>query len=77
MGKPIRYLIEVYEPGSETDVLMSFSAGQPFQAVSVGDWLVPFPLGDVGDKVKAVRVQHLIWESDDQVSHKLMVFTER
>jgi hypothetical protein len=73
--KPIVYHLEVYEPGNEKEVMIAFSAAQPFQAVSVGDRIYPSLQGMPGEAFKVIRIEHLLWEGEERVSHKVMVFT--
>ena len=75
--KPVRYHLEIYEPHSERDVLVSFSAGGPFMAMAVGDVIDTrgWGLGGVPERIIVKEVEHLVWQADTHVSHKIMVLT--
>jgi hypothetical protein len=78
-SKPVLYHLEIYEPNSERDVLIAFRTAAPFMAFAAGD-----VIGTRGWKVEGVPmrigvrlVEHLIWELDTHVSHKIMVLTTK
>ena len=77
--KTTEYILEVYEPASADDAWITFSSSNPFMTISAGDIVNPgvWPGSQSPMKVlRAINVEHIIWESRAQVKHKVMVFTE-
>jgi hypothetical protein len=77
--KPIRYYLEIYEPGSGRDVLASINSQGPFQGIAMGDLIDSRVWEDAatpGNILEVTRVQHIVWEMEDSCSHKVMVFTK-
>jgi hypothetical protein len=75
----VEYFLEVYVPGSADDVWVTFTASQPFVAISVGDILNPafWPDNQSPMKVlRAVAVEHIFWDNEGTTKQKVMVFTE-
>lgn len=75
--KFVEYYLEIYEPDSAHDVLITFSSNSAFMAISKGD-ILNSRTWDKGIKgvLKVVNVEHVIWEVEDHVAHKIMVFTK-
>lgn len=77
-----RYCLELYVPGSDTDVWMSYESDQPFLAISAGDLLSPFcgfpeqKFPEKKDVARVLSVEHIVWQEDGAIRHKLMVFSE-
>jgi hypothetical protein len=77
--KPIRYFLEIYEPGSGRDVLASINSQGPFQAINTGDLIDSRAWANAtvpSNILEVTRVQHIVWEVDDSCSHKLLIFTK-
>ncbi len=73
--KVLSYMLEVYKPNSESETLCSFIAVTPFPAISKGESIKFFTdLDDVEWLVK--KVVHLLWEVDNKVTFKTLVYTE-
>jgi hypothetical protein len=85
--KVTNYIVEIFQPGSNTDIWVSFSSDAPFQAISTGDYISPaftysqnqkepdFKAKD-GSGLVVSKVEHLIASNDgESISHKLSVFT--
>ena len=73
------YMLEVYEPNSVDNVWMYFEAPSPFLGINSGDLMNPGIWEGSKSPMKILRVvnvEHLIWETNIEVKHKLMVFTE-
>ncbi len=73
------YTLEIYNHGSASDVWVSFTSSSPFMTISKGDILNPsiWPESKSPMKVlQVVAVEHLVWEVEGTVKHKIMVFTE-
>lgn len=73
------YMLEIYEPGSVKTAWVHFKSASPFMALKPGDLLNPGIWPDSQSPMKILRVinvEHIIWETDEAVKHKLMVFTE-
>jgi len=71
------YILEIFEPNSANDCLITFKSSNPFMTISPGDLLNPYAW-DLGIKnlLKVVNVEHIIWISGDEVKHKIEVFTK-
>ena len=77
--KPIEYELEIYEPKSADDCWVTFSSTSPFPSINKGDIVNPSLWSNSQSPMKVLRVinvEHLIWEINAQIRHKLMVFTE-
>jgi hypothetical protein len=72
------YMLEIYEPGSTESAWVSFESDSPFGSISVGDIINPGVWEGSNSPMtvlKAVAVEHLVWEAQGEVKHKIMVFT--
>ncbi len=77
--KSIEYKLEVYAPGSVRDVRVTFEASSPFMPLGVGDILNPTTWPGTQSPMKVLRVtqvEHIIWENDGQIWHKVMVYSD-
>lgn len=77
--KTTEYTLEIYEPESADDVWVTFSSSEPFLAIGANDIINPGLWHNSQAPMKVLRVtnlEHLIWETEAQVKHKLLVFTE-
>jgi len=75
----MEYMLEIYEPGSVEDLWVHFKTSSPFMAINVGDLINPGIWEGSQSPMKILRVvnlEHIIWEINSVVKHKLMVFTE-
>ena len=75
--KPMRYVLEVYEPGSARVTWVVFESSSPFQTIQRDDIINPgvWPNSHAPSKVyKVSEVEHAIYEGNDQITHKLMVY---
>lgn len=72
----LSYMLEIYEPGSESasDCLVSFMSDDVFPKFSVGDYL---NLLDIQEVLIVNKIEHLIWENEDRVSFKTLIYTKR
>lgn len=77
--KPIRCHVEIYEPDREEDVLAAYRGSGSFMAFSVGDVIDirNMSLDDMPPRIKVKKVEHLLWELDTHVSHKIMILTTK
>jgi hypothetical protein len=79
-SRPIEYYLEVYEPGSMDTVFISWKSDSPFIAISRGD-IVHLPMVEGSESpmyvLKAINVEHILWDTADKIGHKLCVYTER
>jgi hypothetical protein len=72
-----RYQLEIYEPGGANDVRVFFESDTPFQSFQRDDLINPRSWhDDEGRALRVVSVEHIIWDSQEGVKHKLCVFTE-
>ena len=77
--KTTEYILEVYKPQSPDDVWITFSSSSPFMTIGVGDIVNPGLWPDSQSPMKvlrAINVDHVIWETETRVKHKVLVFTE-
>ncbi len=75
----MNYILEIYEPGSEKDLWVSFSSPTPFMNINVGDFINPgiWPNSQAPMRIlRAINVEHAIWEIGGKIAHKVKVFTE-
>jgi hypothetical protein len=71
----LSYMLEVYKPNSESETICSFIAATPFPAIAKGESIKFF--SDLDDTEWLVKkVVHLLWEVDNKVTFKTLVFTE-
>lgn len=74
-----RYQLEIYEPGGARDVRVFLESDTPFQGIQRGDLINPRSWHDEsydGNIFRVVSVEHILWNSQEGVKHKLCVFTE-
>ena len=69
----ISYMLEVYEPESKKDCICSYSADTVFPTISEGE-ILDFTY--LERRVRATEIIHLVWENENRVSFKTMIFTE-
>ncbi|MEZ4671469.1 MAG: hypothetical protein R3E39_26495 [Anaerolineae bacterium] len=74
------YHLEIYMPNSADDVWGVFTSDTPFMSISAGDIINPgtWDGGAIpGTTVlRAINVEHIIWNSQHGIKHKICVFTE-
>jgi len=77
--KTTKYILEIYEPGSAYDCWVSFESENPFQGINTGNLLNPGIWEETMHPTKlakVVSVEHIIFETENRVTHKLCVYTE-
>jgi hypothetical protein len=75
----VEYSLEIYQPGSIEDIWVSFSSQQPFMPINTGDIINPGIWTKSPSPIKVLRVvsrEHIIWESQSKIKHKICIFTE-
>lgn len=79
LSKP--YMLEIYRPGSMYDVLVYLGSDTPFMTIQTGDIINPRTLENVVEQLsprtvlRVLGVEHMIWEGQGIMKHKLCVFT--
>src|SRR5689334_7018039 len=76
--RAMKYMLEIYEPGSARDIQAHFDATGPFLSINRGD-LINLRSTDQGPtrgSLRVVGLEHIVWGSGDDARHKLCVFTE-
>jgi len=84
--KSIKYTLLIYEPGSRRFPAAKYESSSPFAAISVGDYLHPFPTPDetrgwpeLGPQkyLQATEVHHGLYDPMDaeQITHEVEVYT--
>ena len=71
----ISYMLEVYRPNSESETACSFIAETPFPSISKGESVRFFSDLD-GQEWLVKKVVHLLWEVENKITFKTLVFTE-
>lgn len=66
-------MLEVYVPNSKKDIICSYTAETVFPKICTGE-ILDFTY--LEQKVRAKEIIHLIWENENRVSFKTMIFTE-
>jgi hypothetical protein len=77
--KTPEYVLEIYEPGKAYDVWAAFTSAAPFMGIRKGDLINPGTWTDSmhpKELGKVVGVEHIIFESERKIVHKLCVFLE-
>lgn len=84
MTKPIDYHLEIYQDSFRNDPVWSVKSSSIFPSISIGDRFEhralaslawdQLPTGDGEFRVK--DIEHIFWELDSRIGHKLMVKLE-
>ncbi len=77
--KPAVYQVEIYYPQSREDVWRSFESSTPFMSFHEGDVIDPSSWSGSRSPLRLLRstqVNHVLSENDEQIEHKIEVFTE-
>jgi hypothetical protein len=69
----ISYMLEVYEPESKKDCICSYTAETAFPSIAEGEILDFLYLEK---RVRATEIIHLVWQNEDRVSFKTLIYTE-
>jgi hypothetical protein len=73
------YVLEIYYPQSREDVWRSFESSSPFMSFHEGDVVDPTPWSGSRSPLRLLRViqvNHVLSEKDEQIEHKVEIFTE-
>ena len=72
-----KYCIEIYGPDSSHDVFKSFESDTPFLAINKGDLINARVFSDEykGKIFRVKNTEHIIWENNGEIKHKICVFT--
>src|SRR5262245_3405095 len=65
--------------GSGYDVCVSYETSTPFLTIQAGDIINPRVwegVGTPGNVLCVVKIEHIIWEGDGRIKHKLCIFTD-
>ncbi len=77
--KSTKYVMDVYYPESRKDVWVSFESTTPFMAVGKGEVIDPSVWSASRSPIRVLRVSevhHSISQTDEQIEHKVELFTE-
>jgi len=72
------YTLEIYKPDSADDVYYSMRSPVPFMSISKGQLIHPatwLGIRTPSNLLEVTNVEHLIWESEDTLNHKICVYT--
>lgn len=72
------YVVEIYYPKSRKDIFHTFESSTPFMAIGKGDLLDPSEWSGAWSPIRflqVIQVAHVIREKDEQIEHKVMVYT--
>ena len=75
----MKYILEIYEPESEKELWKTFESDVPFLSFHKGDIIDPGTWeGSQSPNVvlEIVEIRHLIWSTDAEVSHKIMIYSK-
>jgi hypothetical protein len=73
------YILEIYYPQSRQDVWRTFESSTPFMSFHEGDIVDPSSWSGSRSPLRVLRVtevHHALSERNEQLQHKLEVFTE-
>lgn len=74
-----KYALEIYEPDSVDDLVVSWEAEQPFPTFTRGDLINQGFLitggGPSSPLLRVLNVEHIIWSHQGGIKHKLCVYT--
>lgn len=74
-----KYILEIYEPNSTDEVVKVFESDSLFLNISKNDIINPAFFGnqpaDIIFRVK--NIEHIIWESDKEIKHKICIFVQQ
>ena len=73
------FSLEIYMPGSRENLWVTFSSNTPFMAIHAGDIINPNTWEGSQSPMKVLRatgIEHIIWETNGAVRHKIMIYTE-
>lgn len=72
------YYLEIYEPDDSSCVAGEYISGTPFPSMHIGEAIHGNGLNQSENKrtVRIKDIQHIIWEIDGKLMHKLCVHTE-
>ena len=75
----IQYSMEVYESPRTDTPIVAYRSDNPFLAVSVGDYFMPYPIEpSKGKRFRVKEITHVIWHiKDSHIGHKLMIVLVR
>lgn len=79
MNTRTEYMLEIYLPQSTDDVWVYFTSASPFMQFCIGDIVNPHVWEGSQSPLKVLQVvgvEHLVWETDSTLKHKVMVFTK-
>ena len=76
-----KYILEIYEPGSDGAVLQEFESSEPFMNINKGETVntVSFPQAEgLSETLEVVQVEHILWQrdGDEEPTQKVLIFTE-
>lgn len=77
-----KYQLEIYEPESKSEVLVSFESDTTFISINKGEVLNPAFFStynkNPGKILKVTQVEHILWqhEGQEEPKQKVLVFTE-
>jgi hypothetical protein len=78
--KPVRYIVEVYEPGSTDTVANRFDSLSALMPIREGELISPVrwsPEDAPHLALRVTEVEHVIENFDDHIMNKVMVYIER
>jgi hypothetical protein len=78
------YTLDIYEPRSSSKVWLKFTSQNPFMPINVGDLLNPSIWPETGERLlevirllRVTNLEHIVWTSDGQARHTILVYTEQ
>lgn len=73
-----QYMLEIYDPGSADDVVRYLESDRPIEGIAVGDLInaLGHEQGENDLLVRVASIEHIFWKFENELRHKICVFTE-
>lgn len=72
-----KYILEICAPGESSEAVKALESSEPFLSISKGDFLNPRTLNiDVDGLMRVVNIEHIIFGTENDLTHKMCIFTE-
>lgn len=78
-AKPVKYHLEIHLERDFEHPFVAYSASTPFMAINVGDKFDGRTWEGIdtdASYLEVTRVEHIIWEGEQHIGHKIVVDTK-
>jgi hypothetical protein len=71
-------MLEIYGPGSADDVIRHLESDHPITGIAAGNLInaLGHEEGETDVLVRVVSIEHIFWRFQNELRHKICVFTE-